>query len=114
MIDKKALNLEMLRIAGFTCTGGIWTYPDGVDVDNGVPFFPGSLDECIKWIVPKLGDVHISMGFRHDFGYDESECWVELGIRTSRDCSCDRCRTKYDAEAKTPALAFCLAARKLK
>ena len=97
VFDKKALNIEMLKIAGFTCTGGIWTYPDGVDVDNGVPFFPESVDECFKWLTPKvipmLADINLST---------EKEAWYKLvGL--------------WLEEPNPPsALALCLAVAKLK
>ena len=100
VLDKKALNLEMLRIAGFTCTGGIWTYPDGVDVDNGVPFFPGSLDECITWIFPKLYHIDIICNIYND------NCIVYVYKDVNHYES-------YSADGITPALAFCLAVKKL-
>ena len=101
-MDKKVLNLEMLRIAGFTCTGGIWSYPDGVDVDNGVPFFPEDETACFKWLVPrvtKLGyEVRIITAFE---GY-------VVGIL--RHSNCDIVASDNNTIA---ALAFCLAIEKL-
>ena len=101
-VDKNALNLEMLRIAGFTCTGGIWTYPDGVDVDNGVPFFPESFDECLKWIAPAVNitDIH----FMLDTGGASQlpSCTIStFGVRC----------VGYHEDIK---VAFCLAVRELK
>ena len=97
VLDKKALNLELLEFAGFTCTGGIWTYPDGVDVDNGVPFFPGSLDEIFKWLVPELKR---KLRYeRNDWKYYEfMHGWF----------------LDFFFNKREPALAFCLAVRGLK
>ena len=102
-VDKKALNLEMLKLVGFTCTGGIWSYPDGVDVDNGVPFFPGSLDECLKWIVPKLTFWEIIC---YNKLYHRAYVWAgenstQFGKYEDNDCN-------------YPATTFCLAVRELK
>ena len=113
MINKKALNLEMLKIAGFTCTGGIWTYPDGVDVDNGVPFFPDSLDECVEWLLPpSLVGVHF---FRSEPLWI---CKLELLPDTPKSYSVGSTSEPFYkislGEAKTHALAFCLAMRELK
>ena len=101
-LDKKALNLEMLRIAGFTCTGGIWTYPDGVDVDNGVPFFPDDFNACLEWIVPKLNkwgyDLHLNQTGRE-------KLWFFRIDRIDGFFS--------SPPTETPALAFCLAVKEL-
>ena len=98
-LDKKALNLEMLKIAGFTCTEGIWTYPDGVDVDNGVPFFPEDETACFKWLVPL---VYEREGIEIIFG--DGYCALEMGYG----------EPSILEDAETPALAFCLAMRELK
>ena len=113
VLDKKALNLEMLRIAGFTCTGGIWTYPDGVDVDNGVPFFPGSFDECIKWLIPSdLVGIHF---FRSEPLW---VCKLELLPKAPKPYAVGSTPEPFYKisveEAETHAMAFCLAMRELK
>ena len=104
-VDKKALNIEMLKIAGFTCTGGIWTYPDGVDVDNGVPFFPGDETACFKWIVPKLRYCDLTK-------MDELSCdgHFRASVRSGEGIVGD----VGHGEDKDPAIAFCLAMRELK
>ena len=66
-LDKKALNKELLLWAGFTCNNGVWSYPDGIVVDDGAPFFPESLDACFKWLVPKMEECHISIGTTDGF-----------------------------------------------
>ena len=107
MINKKALNLEMLKIAGFTCAGGIWTYPDGVDVDNGVPFFPGSLDECITWIFPKLdelGEYYITL----------QKKWNDSSVKDVAISYVSWTQDEYNGEASNYATAFCLAVQELK
>ncbi len=95
MTNQVRLNHELLLWRGFTLTNGVWSYPEGVTVDNGVPYFPESLDEIFKWLVPKLQ-------FR-SFTFEEmGEEWV--------------CEILPDAKtmgAKTPALALCLAIQKL-
>ena len=120
-VDKKVLNLELLKLAGFTCTGGIWSYPDGVDVDNGVPFFPEDFNECLKWFLPILlkldaglrleyantsvGDnayAVISNAFKPWDTYENYEFYKRFGD------------VEFEATAKTLSMAFCLAVRKLK
>ena len=103
VLDKKALNLEMLERAGFTCTGGIWTYPDGVDVDNGVPFFPGSLDECFKWFKGKF--ISIACGSLCEDNWKGA--WAKVITH-------ERKTAHVMKEGIEPALAFCLAVRELK
>ena len=100
VLDKKALNIEMLKIAGFTYTGGIWTYPDGVDVDNGVPFFPDDETECFKWLVSKLGDYRLYMSNIYQ------RVWrIEIYGKGGADIF---------VENEHLALAFCLAMKELK
>ena len=99
-LDKKALNLEMLKIAGFICTGGIWSYPDGVDVDNGVPFFPDDFNACLKWLVPEFERIELWQLL------DKSYRWE---IVRKRDNLC----SSYFWGDKNLVLAFCLAVRKL-
>ena len=96
MVNVLELNKELLIWVGFTFTNGVWTYPDGVTVDGNTPFFPASLDECITWIFPKL----------------ES---YELRLNHGKHCAWLKLPTKYIefGMAETPALAFCLAVRKL-
>ena len=99
VLDKKALNIEMLKIAGFTCTGGIWSYPDGIDVDDGVPFFPESVDECFKWLVPKIWSLHYII-------FDQS------GVLLSQHKTAETKATVTRGRGE-PALAFCLAVKEL-
>ena len=54
MTNQVRLNHELLLWVGFTLTNGIWVYPDGVTVDNGVPYFPESLDAIFEWLVPEI------------------------------------------------------------
>ncbi|KKN74965.1 hypothetical protein LCGC14_0384670 [marine sediment metagenome] len=95
------LNHELLIWAGFTLKNGVWSYPDGVTVDDGVPFFPESLDECFKWLVPKLEGVGLWVT-------PERLYWWEA---TSLDK--DNYYCSYNAKRKNPALALCLAIQKL-
>ena len=52
--DKVRLNHELLIWVGFTLSNGVWSYPDGVTVDNGVPYFPEDINACVKHLFPKL------------------------------------------------------------
>ncbi len=101
--DQVRLNHELLIWVGFTLTNGVWSYPDGVTVDNGVPYFPEDETACFKWLVPKLKGETNCIRFLQD---DEIPTW---------DCHLmDRPRNTVSAEtAETPALALCLAIQKL-
>ena len=99
-VNKKALNFELLKFAGFTCTGGIWSYPDGVDVDNGVPFFPESMDESFKWLWDKAID-YIMTTFFENIGIEKArQALFNLWLR-------------YINKGNKSALAFCLAIKEL-
>ena len=98
-VDKKALNIELLLWIGFTCSNGIWSYPDGVAVDNGVPFFPESLDACLKWLVPGIED-----GLQQIILQPDEYAWY-LGMTVNDEL--------YENIGYRPALALCLAIRKL-
>ncbi len=99
--DQVRLNHELLLWVGFTLTNGVWSYPDGVTVDNGVPYFPESLDECFKWLVPKLGDYPC---IKFDF---EGKGAIFAYACDSND------KNAFSPLSKTPALALCLAIQKL-
>ena len=94
--DQVRLNHELLIWRGFTLTNGVWSDPDGVTVDNGVPYFPESLDAIFKWLVPKLESYELRLN------YEKHCAWVKLP-------------TKYTefGMADNSALAFCLAIQKL-
>ena len=100
-VNKKALNLEMLKFAGFTYTEGGWSYPDGTDVGNRVSFFPGSFDECLKWIMPKLMSRYLVNIIIDDLGCDVKIC--QRGTLKLITMYMD----------KTLPLAFCLAVKEL-
>ena len=98
--DQVRLNHELLIWVGFTLTNGVWSYPDGVTVDNGVPYFPESLDEIFKWLVPKLHTLKLYVDTQNDWN---SKPFAEVYTETEG----------YEGNAETPALALCLAIQKL-
>ncbi len=102
--DQVRLNHELLIWVGFTLTNGVWSYPDGVTVDNGVPYFPEDETACFKWLVPKvvrLGyEVRIITAFE---GY-------VVGVLRHNLNDCEVAASDNDTKA---ALAFCLAIQKL-
>ena len=113
--DQVRLNHELLIWVGFTLTNGVWSYPDGVTVDNGVPYFPESLDACFKWLVPKMlkGDYpHLT-----EIIFDPTMCEIEMYTYYLRYDSLhdDGCVEREESQgyAQEPALAFCLAIQKL-
>ncbi len=118
--DKVRLNHELLLWGGFTRAEGVWKYPDGTTVDDGVPFFPESFDECERWFLPILleldaglrleyadtsvGDnayVVIGNAFKPWDTYENYEFYKRFGD------------VEFEAAAKTLTLAFCLAIQEL-
>ena len=93
------LNKELLIWRGFTQHGRVWTYPDGVDVAGRVPCFPEDFNACLKWIMPKVE-------------YCEMKCSNKLRYPSFMVQSKWNTEPHY-GQAKTHALAFCLAVRKL-
>ncbi len=98
--DQVRLNHELLIWVGFTLTNGVWSYPDGVTVDNGVPYFPESLDEIFKWLMPKLKVVVIKLVPTQRGRYGCALTPDGWGVSVSMI-------------ADAPALALCLAIQKL-
>ena len=95
--DKLRLNHELLLWRGFTLSNGVWSYPDGVTVDDGVPFFPDSLDAIFKWLKPAVikkgvGDILTWRKVLND--------WLKIMAREK-------------AMDDEPALPLCLAVQKL-
>ncbi len=101
--DQVRLNHELLIWVGFTLTNGVWSYPDGVTVDNGVPYFPESLDAIFKWLVPKIiGGAEYSVIITQNLARSTGYVRPLQGGR------------QYDAtDNHSPALALCLAIQKL-
>ena len=98
--DQVRLNHELLIWRGFTLSNGVWSYPDGVTVDNGVPYFPESLDATLRWLAPKLRPKTLMMEtFKN--GYD----WCILSEKPSGGV--------WNGNDEDPALALCLAIQKL-
>ncbi len=91
------LNHELLLWAGFTLTNGVWSYPDGVTVDDGVPFFPEDETLCFKWLVPAI----------------EEKGW--FWRITSKYVVLDKQGDYHEVSYRdhNTALAFCLAIQKL-
>lgn len=87
--DKVRLNHELLLFAGFTFSNGVWSYPDGETVDDGVPFFPDDLNAIFKRLMPELD------------GFQWSEVIKVWAIKLI-----------FNKEAD-PALALCLAVKEL-
>ena len=97
------LNHELLIWRGFTLSNGVWSYPDGVTVDNGIPYFPESLDEIFKWLVPwVVADDSYTVEIRTC----KPQTWVHLIAHYYMDKS-------HSAQDKDAALALCLAIQKL-
>ena len=102
-VNKKALNLEMLKIAGFTHTEGGWSYPDGTMVGKSVPFFLDpelGIAYCFKWLVPKLKPKTLMME-TYENGYD----WCILSEKPSGGA--------WNGYDNNPALALCLAIKEV-
>ncbi len=99
MANQVRLNHELLIWVGFTLSNGVWSYPDGVTVDNGVPYFPESLDACIEWLVPKLSG-------RWEIGSSNLSPFYAMVTNPNSVYP-------IDCGDKTPALALCLAIQKL-
>ncbi len=99
------LNHELLIWRGFTLSNGVWSYPDGVTVDNGVPYFPEDETACFKWLVPKLGNLRLE--YRH---YNAGYMGYEAKILEVYDS--DEYDTFFGID-KVPALSLCLAIQKL-
>ncbi len=108
--DKVRLNHELLLWCGFTLTNGVWSYPDGITVDDGVPFFPEDEIACFKWLVPKLGlvDMEIDLTSTAD-----KRCDVILEIFNDPHYVWEEKHTYYNASAPSVALALCLSIQKL-
>ncbi len=102
MTNQVRLNHELLIWVGFTLSNGVWSYPDGVTVDNGVPYFPESLDAIFKWLVPKMEYVSLANGINAD----GSIYYCSLAQFAGRDLA----EEEYD---KDPAVSLCLAIQKL-
>ncbi len=102
--DQVRLNHELLIWGGFTLSNGVWSYPDGITVDNGVPYFPGSLDECYKWLLPKIQERGVST----DLIAYEHEGYGILCIDVVHNEE-----TLADIRDNEPAIALCLAIQKL-
>lgn len=98
--DKVRLNHELLIWCGFTLANGVWSSPDGVTVDNGVPFFPESLDACKEWLMPTLEYCCLVKPEHPSYG-------GQWRVEVKRD---GRGATGNENE---PAIAFCLAIQKL-
>jgi len=118
MTQEQEINEELARWAGFywfeakaklsspesfatevyQCKG--WHYPDGSNCFE-LPDFVHSLDACLKWLVPKIDGYRITG--RDNKPKAIAEAWRNLPNFIS-----------VIAEAETPALALCLAIKKLK
>ncbi len=102
--DKVRLNNELLIWRGFTRSNGVWSYPNGATVDDGVPFFPNDETACFKWLVPKvvrLGyEVRIITAFE---GY-------VAGVLRHNLNDCEVVASDNDTKL---ALALCLAIKRL-
>ena len=96
MANQVRLNHELLLWRGFTLSNGVWSYPDGVTVDNGVPYFPESLDEIFKWL------------------WDKAIQGVEdIDLSTEREASYKLLGLWLFEDNPPSALALCLAIQKL-
>ena len=100
------LNHELLIWVGFTLSNGVWSYPDGVTVDNGVPYFPESLDAIFKWLVPKLQELQLGIDLCDSQGKPPFHCYL-YGYDDAGEA------LRYSKQAENPALSFCLAIQKL-
>ncbi len=96
--DKVRLNHELLLWRGFTLSNGVWSYPNGETVDNGVPYFPEDETACFKWLVPKLP--RWAMG---SYGDGTTYAIVTIGDK----------RNIPEINHERPALALCLAIQEL-
>ncbi len=97
--DKVRLNHELLIWRGFTLTNGVWSYPDGGTVDNGVPYFPEDETACCKWLLPKLGYCELK--------YSNKKLYSSAKVQLRLDSE------PYYGQDKTLALALCLAIQEL-
>ncbi len=108
--DQVRLNHELLIWVGFTLSNGVWSYPDGVTVDNGVPFFPEDETACFKWLAPKL-DICTRIEFHPTPVKGEREWVADIQVPRWNGQELDYKSFLYCG--KTPALALCLAIQKL-
>ncbi len=101
--DQVRLNHELLIWRGFTLSNSVWSYPDGVTVDNGVPYFPEDETACFRWLTPRLWICSITLV--------DAVFWsVYVSIPDLHGCGK---HGNGKALEETLALAFCLAIQKL-
>ena len=99
--DKVRFNHELLIWVGFTLSNGVWSDPDGVTVDNGVPYFPEDETACFKWLVPRVRACRVEV---------EYLCMINIyWCVIVREPLCGDIRAK----GETSALALCLSIQKL-
>ena len=98
--DKVRLNHELLIWRGFTLSNGVWSDPDGVTVDNGVPYFPEDETACFKWLEPRIDHIELNTGMLYNRGKCLARAWNSGGVYK-------------EVVSTTPALALCLAIQKL-
>lgn len=115
MTQEQELNEKLAEWAGFALvdwekqvcgTAQPWIslrYPDNTYHDrNNMPNFTQSLDDCFKWLVPKLR----SGASAYSRAITLYQCRTKWGCYLSED------KGRYSV-AETPALALCLAIEKL-
>jgi len=83
-----------------------WIYPDGENFDEP-PNLIESLDACFRWLVPKLYEFISLPDINFCMPFDENEGCLATIVDDIPGGPLS------EAEAKTPALAFCLAVEKL-
>lgn len=121
MTEGQELRTKLAEWAGFKkedCEyypgdkGSIETFitdPNGLgSFEDEYPDFPDSLDECFRWLVPKLGSIEITLRYSssHDKNRRVQNCTVHL-FGTYHNM------TDIEATAETLTLAFCEAVEKL-
>ena len=103
------LNHELLIWAGFTLKNGVWSYPNGVTVDDGVPYFPEDETLCFKWLVPKIKS---TPPFVKTMSFSFDAMGSDVCVSLKYDIS-DNEDAVVLGMGKSMALALCLAIQKL-
>ncbi len=114
------LNHELLIWRGFTLSNGVWSYPDGVTVDNGVPYFPEDETACFKWFLTKLLDLDAGISIEYADTSVGDNAYVVINNAFRSWDTYERYAfhekfgdVEFEATATTIALAICLAIQKL-
>lgn len=122
-MENEELNKKLAEWVGFkrlaeeaypsiykTCPIVLWELPYGVYHED-LPNFTQSLDACFKWLVPKLCRWEIRNYIPHIVTYDKPR--AEIATTYGGNPAIHGGWLYGEAEAETPALALCLAIRKL-